>query len=438
MPIDLCTITGTVFDVEGNPAAGAEVWVSKVIASGVIIDTLQQRVAVSDAAGLVSFTVARNSTAWIFGSFYVGSTAFNVDNGIACAIPDSSTATLESLGAAVSGPTTGLTIKSNGVAAAGLFSTVDLSTDFTLDTSVAGVLGVDLAASLIVTTEQVQDALTTFFPDVAPYDWTYDDAGNAVGLVIAPATGAVNGLMSAADKTALDGVPATYQPLDSDLTAIAALAPTNDDIVQRKAGAWANRTPAQLKTDLVLVKGDVGLGDADNTADTAKPVSTAQQTALNLKANLISPSFTTPSLGAASATSLTVSGQITAQSATSLFAGITLNSGGALGWSTKGNLQSPSDGVFVFYNSAFNDFSRLQLGGTTAAFPALKRSGTVLQHRTASDSAYAEVDALEYRASGTKVIGAQGAAVADATDAASAITQLNLLLARLRAHGLIG
>lgn len=38
---------------------------------------------------------------------------------------------------------------------------------------------------------------------------------------------------------------------------------------------------------------------------------------------------------------------------------------------------------------------------------------------------------------GTKVIGPQGAAVADATDAASAVVQLNTLLARLRAHGLI-
>lgn len=37
----------------------------------------------------------------------------------------------------------------------------------------------------------------------------------------------------------------------------------------------------------------------------------------------------------------------------------------------------------------------------------------------------------------TKVLGAQGAAVADATDAASVITQLNALLARCRAHGLI-
>jgi hypothetical protein len=36
-----------------------------------------------------------------------------------------------------------------------------------------------------------------------------------------------------------------------------------------------------------------------------------------------------------------------------------------------------------------------------------------------------------------QVVGAQGAAVADATDAGSAITQLNALLARCRAHGLI-
>jgi hypothetical protein len=38
---------------------------------------------------------------------------------------------------------------------------------------------------------------------------------------------------------------------------------------------------------------------------------------------------------------------------------------------------------------------------------------------------------------GTKVVGARGAAVANATDAASAVTQLNALLDRLRAHGLI-
>jgi hypothetical protein len=43
---------------------------------------------------------------------------------------------------------------------------------------------------------------------------------------------------------------------------------------------------------VVLGKTDVGLSNVDNTSDAAKPVSTATQTALNLKANLASPTFT--------------------------------------------------------------------------------------------------------------------------------------------------
>jgi hypothetical protein len=41
-----------------------------------------------------------------------------------------------------------------------------------------------------------------------------------------------------------------------------------------------------------ITKTMVGLGSVDNTSDASKPVSTAQQTALNLKANLASPTFT--------------------------------------------------------------------------------------------------------------------------------------------------
>jgi len=44
--------------------------------------------------------------------------------------------------------------------------------------------------------------------------------------------------------------------------------------------------------NVALAKGDVGLGNVDNTTDLLKPVSTATQTALNLKANLASPTFT--------------------------------------------------------------------------------------------------------------------------------------------------
>lgn len=70
-----------------------------------------------------------------------------------------------------------------------------------------------------------------------------------------------------------------------DLTTIADLTEANDDILQRKAGAWTNRTLAQVKSDLAL-------NNVTNTSDANKPVSTAQQTALDLKAPLASPTFT--------------------------------------------------------------------------------------------------------------------------------------------------
>lgn len=68
-------------------------------------------------------------------------------------------------------------------------------------------------------------------------------------------------------RTALSLVVGTdVQAYAADLAAVAALTPTNDDLLQRKSGAWTNRTPAQVKTDLALVKGDVGLGSVTNDA----------------------------------------------------------------------------------------------------------------------------------------------------------------------------
>jgi len=81
-----------------------------------------------------------------------------------------------------------------------------------------------------------------------------------------------------ATNTQYSGLAASKQNADQDLTDIAALTPTNDDIMQRKAGAWTNRSMAQVKTDLALVKGDVGLGNVDNTSDSTKNAASATLT----------------------------------------------------------------------------------------------------------------------------------------------------------------
>jgi plastocyanin len=79
-------------------------------------------------------------------------------------------------------------------------------------------------------------------------------------------------------------------------------------------------------TWLTLTKTKVGLGNVDNTTDAAKPVSTATQTALDLKAPKASPTFTgTVTLGAVGDVSITggTTGQI-----------LTTNGSGTLSWTT--------------------------------------------------------------------------------------------------------
>lgn len=76
--------------------------------------------------------------------------------------------------------------------------------------------------------------------------------------------------LAQSDITGLVAALAAKQPQDADLDAFAALSKVDNSILQVKTGAYALRTPTQVKTDLVLVKGDVGLGNVDNTSDAAK------------------------------------------------------------------------------------------------------------------------------------------------------------------------
>lgn len=63
------------------------------------------------------------------------------------------------------------------------------------------------------------------------------------------------------------------------------------------------------------------------------------------------------------------------------------------GMDGKGFISAPADGVFTFTNNATTDFNRIQFGGATASFPALKRLGLLLQVRLADDSGDADLTA---------------------------------------------
>jgi len=70
-----------------------------------------------------------------------------------------------------------------------------------------------------------------------------------------------------------------------------------------------------------------------------------------------------------------------------------ISGGGFFSWSGSSILKSPSNGVITLWNNSGSGFDLLQFGGTTASFPALKRSGTSLVLRLADDSGDAPLKA---------------------------------------------
>ena len=92
---------------------------------------------------------------------------------------------------------------------------------------------------------------------------------------------------------------------------------------------------------------------------------------------------------------------------------------------------------YMAYKSAVSAVAMLDLWGLTGNVHLMSgknNAGTITSFITPAGLVAA---AVGFRVAGTIVVQSQGAAVIDATDAASAITQLNSLLARIRAHGLI-
>lgn len=87
-----------------------------------------------------------------------------------------------------------------------------------------------------------------------------------------------------------------------------------------------------------------------------------------------------------------------------LFVASNLTVGNLLDLRDQVQIAPAADGVLALFNFATTDFNRLQFGGTTSAFPSIKRNGTALEARLADDSNYAPLNAPWQQSGYSKVL----------------------------------
>ena len=173
----------------------------------------------------------------------------------------------------------------------GIANTLDL-----LTTSALGGASTTELGYLVGTTSNVQAQLNTLTNTLYVLDGTVADkldsadAANIyapkadpsfTGTVVLPANTSI-GLTTAAELGYVHGLSSAVQTQLDDKLSIAAAGSTYAPI----------NNPIFTGTVSGVTKGMVGLGNVDNTSDANKPVSTATQTALDLKAPIASPTFT--------------------------------------------------------------------------------------------------------------------------------------------------
>ena len=91
-------------------------------------------------------------------------------------------------------------------------------------------------------------------------------------------------------------------------------------------------------------------------------------------------------------------------------------------------LRSPSDGVATFLNGAESGFNRINLGGTTSSFPAIKRNAAQIDFKLADDSTFAAISSGGLIVNGNSItlVGAIGNTSAMRIDAGATTGLLRL------------
>lgn len=131
LPADsLCTLTGTVYNQNGNPIPNSRFVVSKVTKNGVLV-VYGPQTYLTDATGVVTIVLPRRATACIEGNI----AGYNQSGGGCITVPNTSTGTLEALQPVTVTSTTGLTIENNNASPKVNIATIDFSSLFTVTES---------------------------------------------------------------------------------------------------------------------------------------------------------------------------------------------------------------------------------------------------------------------------------------------------------------
>lgn len=91
-------------------------------------------------------------------------------------------------------------------------------------------------------------------------------------------------------------------------------------------------------------------------------------------------------------------------------------------------LRSPADGVATFLNGGESTFNRINLGGTTSSFPAIKRNAAQIDFKLADDSTFATISSGGLNVNGNSItlVGAIGNTSAMRMDAGATTGLLRL------------
>jgi hypothetical protein len=76
---------------------------------------------------------------------------------------------------------------------------------------------------------------------------------------------------------------------------------------------------------------------------------------------------------------------------------VEIGASGAYYYSGRSYITSPSDGTLALFSNSGSTFGRLQLGGTTNAFPAIKRNGAAIDFVLANDSGFCDITAAQIK-----------------------------------------